>query len=306
VKICILGPKEKKQQELWLIEEAKKRFDKVTYAQIPDVRVHNSEAYVNGTKLSSYDCILPRIPRTYVMYGYLLAKLMEGRVSMPLIPESVVLSHDKFLTLLRLKKLGIPAPQSYLGFSTSVFKAILDKMQYPVVIKLVQGSLGKGVMFAESKSSAVPLLDTMEAMKQPIMVEEYIKNPGEDIRALVIGDEVIAMKRKAQEGEKRANIGIGGTGKKIKLSYEERKMALRSARALGLGIAGVDIIQGDKGPLVIEVNVNVHFEGITQATELNIAGMMLDYVKKEAEEFKKGGGESKAGFLKVFEGIVHK
>ncbi|MBI4014382.1 MAG: RimK family alpha-L-glutamate ligase [Candidatus Aenigmarchaeota archaeon] len=290
MKICILGSRERKRQDLWLIEEARKRFDKVSYVQIPDIRIHEGEAFFKGGKLSEYDCVFPRIPRTYKNFGYVITKLLENRVFMPVTPESVIVAHDKFLTLLKLEDAGIAIPVSYLTYTVESMKPVLNTIKYPLVIKLVAGSLGKGVMFAESKPSAVSLLDTVEGMKQPIMVEEYLENPGEDIRALVVGNEVVAaMKRTAEKGERRANIGAGGTGKKIRLSHEISDIAVRTAKALGLGIAGIDIIESKRGPLVIEANVNVHFEGITEATGVNVAGAMMDYAKKETEIFKNGG-----------------
>ncbi len=205
----------KKQQELWLIEEAKKRFDKVTYAEIPYVRIKNNEVYLKHTKLSDYDCVLPRIPRTYMNYGYLICKLLENRVFLPLKPESIITTHNKFLTLEVLDKAEIPIPKTYVALTRTAMMGVLDKIKYPVVIKLLYGSLGKGVMFAESRQSAIPLLDTMETVNKPFLVEEYIKNPGEDIRALVIGNSVAAaMRRKAGRGERRANIGLVALARK--------------------------------------------------------------------------------------------
>jgi ribosomal protein S6--L-glutamate ligase len=289
MKICILGPMMKKQQELWLLEEAKKKFEKVTYAEIPYVSVKNNEVYLKHTKLSDYDCVLPRIPRTYMNYGYLICKLLENKVFLPLKPEAIITTHNKFLTLEVMDREGIPIPKTYLTLTRNAMMGVLDKIKYPVVIKLLYGSLGKGVMFAESRQSAVPLLDTMETMNKPFLVEEYIKNPGEDIRALVIGNSVVAaMRRKAGRGEIRANIGVVGKGKKINLSPEIKDLAVKTAKALGLGITGVDIIMSEKGPLVIEANVNVHFEGITEATGVNIAEQMINYMWDEAEIAKKG------------------
>ena len=289
MKICILGSKTRKEQELWLIEEAKKRFDRVTYAEIPFVRIENGEVFFKHLNLSDYDCILPRIPRTYRNFGYNICKLLENRVYMPIKPESVIIAHNKFLTLLALNKAGIPTPRTYMAMSSQGIRAVLDKVNYPIVIKLLYGSLGKGVMFAESRESVIPLIDTIEGMNEPFIVEEYIKNPGEDIRALVIGNEVTAMRRIAEKGERRTNIGIGGKGKKIKLSHELRELAIKSARVLGLEIAGIDIIIGEEArPRVIEVNVNVNFEGITKVTETNIAEKMINYVWHEADVSKKG------------------
>jgi ribosomal protein S6--L-glutamate ligase len=289
MRICILGSKTRKEHDLWLLEEAKKRFGRATYAEIPFIRIENGEAFFKNLNLADYDCILPRIPATYRHFGYNICKLLEHRVYMPIKPESIIVAHNKFLTLLALNKAGIPTPKTYLALSRQSVRDVLDKVTYPVVIKLLHGSLGKGVMFAESRESAAPLIDTIESMNEPFIVEEYIKNPGEDIRAMVIGNEVISMRRIAGKGERRANIGIGGKGKKIKLSDELKELAIKSARAIGLGIAGIDIIIGDEGkPRVIEANVNVNFDEITKVTEINIAEKMINYVWHEAETSIKG------------------
>ncbi len=289
MKLCILGSKTRNEHDLWLLEEAKKRFDRATYAEVPFVRIENAEPFFKNMKLSDYDCILPRIPKTYRNFGYNICKLLEGKVYLPIKPEALLVAHNKFLTLLALNKAGIPTPKTYLALSRNGIKEILNKVQYPVVIKLLYGSLGKGVMFAESRESVVPLIDTIEGMNEPFILEEYIKNPGEDIRAMVIGNEVIAMRRIAEKGERRANIGSGGKAKKIKLSEELRELAIKSARTIGLGIAGIDIIIGEDGrPKVIEANVNVIFSEITKVTGVNIAEKMINYVWSEAEIAKKG------------------
>jgi ribosomal protein S6--L-glutamate ligase len=289
MKICILGPKTRKEQELWLLEEAKKRFEKVTYAEIPFIRIENDEVFFKNMNLADYDCVLPRVPRTYKNFGYNICKMLEGKVYMPIKPESILYCHNKFLTLLALNKAGIPTPKTYLALSRQGVRAVLDKLHYPIVIKLLYGSLGKGVMFAESRESAASLIDTVEGMNEPFVVEEYIKNPGEDIRALVIGNEVIAMRRIAEKGEMRTNIGAGGKGKKVNLSSDLREMAIKSAKVLGLGIAGIDIIVGEESnPRVIEANVNVIFEGITKVTGVNVAEKMINYLWNEGEISTKG------------------
>jgi len=302
MKICILGPRKRKQQELWLIEEAKKQFDKVTYVEIPMVRIENNEPYFKNTKLSEYDCILPRVPRTYKNFGYVICKLLEDRVYMPIKPESILIAHNKFLTLLALEEAGIPIPKTFLTWSRKGVEPVLGEFEYPVVLKILYGSLGKGVMFAESKQSLLPLLDTIETMNEPIFIEEYIEAGGKDIRALVIGDEVIAaMQRSGSKGERRANIGSGGKGKKIKLKPKLEELAIKTAKALGLEIAGIDIIQqrgGKREPLVIEANVNVVFEEITKVTKTNIAKHIVEYVKNEALTTKR------ESFLKYFSKMI--
>jgi ribosomal protein S6--L-glutamate ligase len=159
---------------------------------------------------------------------------------------------------------------------------ILDHMSYPVVMKLLYGSLGKGVMFADSKQSTTSLMDTLERFKEPIFLEEFIRNPGEDIRAFVLGDNVLAsMKRKAKRDERRANIAIGGSGEQIELSPKMKDLAIKAAKVLGMNVCGVDIIEGIEGPQIIEANVNVHFEGLTRTTGINVARKVVEWVKKE-------------------------
>ncbi len=285
MKVCILGPRNKGFEELCLIKESKKLFDKVVYVRIPSVKIESKDKVkivAKNIDLMKFDCIIPRIPRTYMNYGYAICKLLEGKVFMPNRPESIILAHHKFLTLLYLDSSGIPIPKTYLASTRAVVEKVLDRIDYPVVMKLIYGSRGKGVMFAESKSSAIALVDTIESIKQPIFVEEYLHPGDEDIRAIVVGNKVIAaMKRKSKEGDKRANIGAGGSGEKIELDKSIESLALKTAKSLCLGIVGVDIIMTPTGPKVIEANVNVNFEGITKVTKINIAKKMVKYIYQQ-------------------------
>jgi len=287
MKGCILGPMKRSECELWLLKEGKKAFEKFAYIPIPAVRVESKDGIkvlYKKTNLAEFDCIIPRVPRTYTWIGYTILNILKDEVYLPIKPESVFIARNKFITLLALKEAGLPVPNTYLTISRQTLEGLLDEMSYPVVMKLLYGSLGKGVMFADSKQSAVSLMDTLERFKEPIFLEEYIRNPGEDIRIFVLGDEVLAaMKRKAKKDERRANIAIGGVGEPIDLGPKMRDLALRAAKVLGMGICGIDIIEGSKGPEIIEANVNVHFEGLTRATGINVAKEIVEYVKKEAK-----------------------
>ena len=159
-------------------------------------------------------------------------------------------------------------------------------MKYPVVMKLLYGSLGKGVMFADSKHSALSMMDTLERFKEPIFIEEYIKNPNEDIRAYVVGEEVVAsMKRIARKDEKRANTGIGGSGMKFDIPYDYEILAIRALKDLHMDICGVDIVEGPKGPVVIEANASAQFRELDKITIKNVARKIMSYVKEKASEF---------------------
>jgi ribosomal protein S6--L-glutamate ligase len=210
--------------------------------------------------------------------------MLEGRVYMPLKPESILIAHNKFLTLLTLKEVNLPVPPTFLSASRSTIESLLDEMSYPVVMKLLYGSIGKGVMFADSKASAITMMDTLERFREPIFLEEYVENPGEDIRVFVLGDDVLgAMKRIAKKDERRSNIGIGGIGKPIKLKREWKDLAIKASHYLGMRISGIDLIKGPKGPMIIEANVNVHFEGLTKYTNINVAKAIIDFIKSELE-----------------------
>ena len=290
MRLCIAGPKETGFEEKTLIREAEKRFDRVVYADVPSIRIEmkdSAKIMFGNINISNFDCVLPRMPRTYLNHGYLIAKLLEKKVFMPIKPESIFLSHHKFLTLLKLHHAKIPVPKTYMASTAKAIENVLDNVSYPVVIKLIYGSRGKGVMFADSRGSAISLLDTIESIKQPLFVEEYIPAGHEDIRAVVVGGKVVAaMKRISRTGDRRANIGTGGTGEKVKLSKELSDLAVRSSQILGLGIAGIDIIEPED-PKVIEANVNVNFEGITKYTRVNVAKHIIKYLIDECE--KRGG-----------------
>ena len=282
MKGCIIGPKQRSDCEIWLLEEGKKIFDKFFYAPMPSIVISGDKILFKGKNLAELDFVLPRIPRTYMWFGYKILKTLEGRVYMPIEPRSVIVSHNKFLTLLALKEAGLPVPKTYMAASRRTVESLLDEMDYPVVMKLLYGSLGKGVMFAESKQSAASFMDALERFKEPIFLEEYIENPGEDIRVFVLGGGVLgAMKRIAQKDERRTNIGIGGTGKPAKLDINMKDIAIKAANVLGMDITGIDIIKGPRGPVIIEANVNVHFEGLTKTLGMNVAKEIVEFVKSD-------------------------
>jgi ribosomal protein S6--L-glutamate ligase len=163
-------------------------------------------------------------------------------------------------------------------------------------MKFPTGTQGRGVMFADSFSSASSMLDALLALKQPFIIQEYIETGGADIRAFVVGERVVAcMKRKAVEGEKRANIHAGGKGEAYTPSHEVRKLAVDAAKAISAEICAVDILEGAKGPLVIEVNLSPGLQGITAATKVDVASKIAKYLYDRTEEVmfskKKTGAE---------------
>lgn len=158
----------------------------------------------------------------------------------------------------------------------------------PLVIKLLEGTHGRGVVLADTKSAATGIIQSFKALKAHFLVQEFIKEAGgSDIRAFVIGNRVIAaMMRSGKEGEFRSNIHLGGSAQTIKITPEERSTAVRAARSLGLNVAGVDILRSNHGPVVMEVNSSPGLEGIENATGIDVAGKMISFIEKNAKPKK--------------------
>jgi len=290
MKVLILGKIQRGYEELKLIKEGKKIFDSVSYIPTPHISVN-----IDGDKfsvtyrekdLSGFDCIVPRIPRTYRTFGFSILSLLKESVYIPIEPISLFNCHNKFLTLLILDKDGVFIPKTFLTNKRKSAEDVLDEMKYPIVMKLLYGSLGKGVIFADSKHSALSMMDTLERFNQPLFIEEYIKNPNEDIRAYVVGDDVVAsMKRIAKKDEKRANIGIGGSGMKFDIPHDHRNISIRAAKKLQMDICGIDLVEGPGGPVVIEANASAQFKELDKITKKNVGRKIMKYVEEKASEF---------------------
>lgn len=289
MKLAILGPEERTYSELRLLKEGKRVFERVTYFPLSRILVSmgkEMEITYRGKNLLDYDAVLPRIPGSYMRFGMLVLEMLRGsEVALPIDPRAVFFAHNKFATLIALSFENVPVPLTYLSLRRSALENLLNEIKYPVVMKVAYGCKGKGVMFADSRESALSVADTLESFRQPIFVEEYVKNPGEDVRAFVIGNDVFAaMKRIAKPGERRANVSIGGRGEAYEIGEEERKIACKAARALGMGIAGVDLLGSGRKTYVIEVNVYPGLKGIEAATGKNVAEGIVKYVKSLCEE----------------------
>ena len=189
--------------------------------------------------------------------------------------------------LLSRKGIGLPVT----GFANSPDDTE-DLLQFvggaPVVIKLLEGTQGVGVVLAETKKAAESVIEAFSGLKANFMVQEFIKEAGgADIRCFVIGDKVVAaMKRQGKEGEFRSNLHRGGSASLIKITPEERSTAVRSAKVMGLNVAGVDLLRSNHGPVVMEVNSSPGLEGIENATDKDVAGMIIEFIEKNAKQGK--------------------
>lgn len=243
--------------------------------------------YRGGSLLPHFDAVIPRIGASMTYYGTAVLRHLET-MGMYTVNESIAISRsrDKFRSLQVLARKGIPIPLTSFAQSPDDTEDLIRMVGgAPLVIKLLEGTQGKGVILADSQQSAVSIINAFKEMRANILVQEFIEESrGTDIRCFVVGDKVVgAIKRQAKEGEFRANVHQGGKAIKVKLTPQERAIAVSAAKTLGLKLAGVDLIRSNHGPLVLEINSSPGLEGIEKATGINIAGIIIEYIEKHAK-----------------------
>ena len=251
-------------------------FEQVDMIQLKEMEVilgKNAGVFYQGKNLPYYDCLYIKGSFRYKHLLRSITSMLEGKVPfIPLPAASFTIVHNKLLTHLALQQHDIPMPKTYVSPNIESAKKLLKKVNYPIVMKFPEGTQGKGVMFADSISSASSLLDALGALNQPFIIQEYVETGGTDLRVIVIGDRAIAgMERKATTDEKRANIHAGGSGQLVAVNRETKTLAIKTARALGADICGVDILEGPLGSVVIEANISPGLQGITAASGINVA-----------------------------------
>ena len=201
--------------------------------------------------------------------------------------EAILRSRDKLKSLQRLSKAGIGMPKTvFTNYSRDVEEVIQHVGGVPVIIKLLEGTQGLGVVLAESKNAAESVLEAFNGLEARVIVQEFIKEAkGADLRALVVNGEVVgAMKRQGKEGEFRSNLHRGGSANIIKLSEAELQVARKASLALKLPVCGVDMLQSERGPLLLEVNSSPGLEGIENATGKNIAKNIINYIENNTQK----------------------
>lgn len=255
------------------------------------------EIYYHGEKLPKYDAVIPRIGASITFYGLAVLRQFEMMGVYPL-NESVAIgrSRDKLRSMQLLARDGIGLPVTTFAHDPKVTDEVLKLAGgAPLVIKLLEGTQGIGVVLADTDRSAKSVIEAFRGAKVNIMVQEFIKEAGgTDIRALVVGGKVVAaMQRKGAEGDFRSNLHRGGSAKMIKISPEERSIAVRAAKTMGLNVCGVDMLRANHGPVVMEVNSSPGLEGVETATGIDVAGRVIELIEKSAKPGKtktKGKG----------------
>jgi ribosomal protein S6--L-glutamate ligase len=255
-----------------------------------DGRIFSKEQLENGSG-EVVDAIIPRIGASKTFYGSAVVRQFEMMKTFTTAKSiAIVRCRDKLRSLQILSKAGIGLPRTVLTANPDdIKKLILMVDGPPVIIKVIEGTQGIGVVLAESIKAARSVIDAFDGLKVNILIQEYIKESGgSDIRAFVVeGKVVAAMRRQCTQEEFRSNIHRGGEAGKVILTAEEKQIAINAAEALGLSVAGVDMLRSNRGPLVIEVNSSPGLEGIEAATGIDVAGKIIRFIEKNARRDKQ-------------------
>ncbi len=292
MKIGILSRKSSIYSTMRLVEASKERGHEVRVVDplkcYMNITSNKPTVHYKDEILSDFNAIIPRIGASITFYGCAVLRQFE-MAGVYTVNEStpITRSRDKLRAHQLFSRKGIGMPITGFAHSPSNTKDLIDLVGgAPLVIKLLEGTQGKGVILADTKKAAESVIEAFRGLNAFFLVQEFIKEAkGADIRCFVVGDKVVgAMMRKAQGDDFRSNLHRGGVAEKITITAEERKTALRAARAMGLGVAGVDIVRSNRGPLVLEVNSSPGLEGIEAATGMDIAGKIIEYIESNSHK----------------------
>lgn len=305
MKIAILSQNESLYSTRRLVEAARARDHLVEVINPLDcsISISSGKALVHyeGRELNDFEAIIPRIGASITFYGSAVLRQFEMMGVYCLNDtEAIGRARDKLKAMQILSQKGIGLPLTGFAHSPEKTNTLIELVGgAPVIIKLLQGTQGKGVVLAETHKAAESVIDAFREMHAYFLVQEFIKEAGgTDIRCFVVGDKVVAsMIRKGKEGEFRSNLHRGGKAEKIKITPEERSVAIRATKAMKLKVAGVDLLRSHHGPLVLEVNSSPGLEGIETTTKKDVAGMIIEYIEGHS-------GKSKEKNKKKVEGIT--
>lgn len=254
--------------------------------------------FYQGEILKDIDAIIPRIGASVTFYGTAVVRQFEMmKVFSAVDSLAITRSRDKLRSLQILSRSGVRLPKTaFTNFSKEDNKVLKHMGHAPVVIKLLEGTQGLGVVLAETDKAAKSVVEAFDSLKTRVILQEFIKEAGgADIRAFIVNGEIVgAMKRQGKEGEFRSNLHRGGNANIIKLSRSEKSTALNAAKSMGLAIAGVDMLQSKRGPLVLEVNSSPGLEGIEGATGVDIAEKIVQYIEASVAKKRRPKDKIKA------------
>ncbi|AZQ60903.1 30S ribosomal protein S6--L-glutamate ligase [Flammeovirga pectinis] len=240
--------------------------------------------FYQGEYLDDIDAVIPRIGATVTFYGTAVVRQFEMmNIFSAVASQALINSRDKLRSLQILAASGVGLPKTvFTNYTKDIDHVIESVGGAPLILKLLEGTQGLGVVLAETKNAANSVIEAFNGLKARVIAQQFIKESGgADIRAFVVDGRVVgAMKRQGKEGEFRSNLHRGGSAELIELSNEEELTALKATKAMGLGVAGVDMLQSNNGPLVLEVNSSPGLEGIESATNIDIAKEIIKYLER--------------------------
>ncbi|MEL6810043.1 MAG: RimK family alpha-L-glutamate ligase [Bacteroidota bacterium] len=242
-----------------------------------------SVLYYCNERVDDLDAVIPRVGASNTYYGSSLVRHLQSMsVFCAVEAEPILQSRNKWTCFQILSKAGVAIPRTTLGNAYDISHTLDQFGGAPVIIKILQGTHGQGVILAETYQSALSTIETLKAAKVRFIIQEFIaESNGADLRAIVVDGKVVAsMKRQSREGEFRSNLHRGGSSEAITLTYQEENIALRAAKALRLGVCGVDLLQSKRGPMVLEVNSTPGLEGIETTTGIDVAGKIINYIER--------------------------
>ncbi len=301
MKIGILSRNSELYSTERLVEAAKDRGHEVMVIDplycYMDITSKKPVVYFKNERLDGFSAVIPRIGASVTFYATAVLRQFE-MLGVYSVNESVAISRsrDKLRALQLLARKGVGMPTTGFANSTKMTQELIKLVGgAPLVIKLLEGTQGKGVVLAETPQAAESVIDAFRELDEYFLVQEFIKEAdGADIRCFIVGGKVVAsMMRKAKDGDFRSNLHRGGVASTVKITAAERKTAIQAATAMGLNVAGVDILRSKRGPLVIEVNSSPGLEGIEESTGLDVASVIIQYIEENAKPGKtktKGRG----------------
>lgn len=278
-----------------LKEEAVKRGHDVKVIKYKDaytaIEKNNSVVRYKGRSLEHFDAIVPRIAQSYTKYGTAIVRQFESQGSFTTSTSLAInRSRDKLRAYQVLAKAGVGIPKTVFARESASFDDIIELAGgTPLIIKVARGTHGNGVVLAETPKAAKAVMQAFYVEGVNFLVQEFVKeSAGTDIRALVVGGRVVAsVKRQSLDGDFRSNTHQGGEGVPVKLTDEERKTALKAAKAMGLPICGVDMMRSERGPLVLEVNSSASIKTPELITKRNVAEKIIEYIEQNAKRRPK-------------------
>jgi ribosomal protein S6--L-glutamate ligase len=284
------------------IEEATQQGHEITILDLVKCSLNvcqdTADVFYEGKSIGqAFDIILPRLNVSFTLFGLAVLRQFQAmNVYVTDTAYSIELGRDKLRCLQYLLRQGIPFPTTGFAYSKDDFENIIQTVGgTPLVIKLIEGTEGTGVFLVDDIKQAENIMGTFQQVDTPVIVQEFIaESAGTDLRCFVVGDEIVAtMKRESQDGDFRANVSLGGHSSAEIITKEEENVVLKAAKAIGLNVAGVDLIRSNKGPLIIEINVSPDFcgeQGLESVTGINVAGAIIEYAVQGKKNYDAGEG----------------